>query len=75
MERRILVTPDGTEIDMFLEQNKIADAIDSTLDGQKLTAAGQIILTSINYVVFSDFRSGYRINFRIQDQQTRKAEL
>lgn len=30
MERRILVTPDGTEIDMFLEQNKIADAIDAT---------------------------------------------
>ena len=30
MERRILVTPDGKEIDMFLEQNKIADAIDST---------------------------------------------
>jgi hypothetical protein len=30
MERRILVTPDGQEIDMFLEQNKIADAIDST---------------------------------------------
>lgn len=30
LERRILVTPDGKEIDMFLEQNKIADAIDST---------------------------------------------
>lgn len=30
MERRVLVTPDGKEIDMFLEQNKIADAIDST---------------------------------------------
>lgn len=30
MERRILVTPDGKEIDMFLEQNQIADAIDST---------------------------------------------
>lgn len=30
MERRILVTPDGKEIDMFLEQNKIAEAIDST---------------------------------------------
>ena len=29
LERRILVTPDGKEIDMFLEQNKIADAIDS----------------------------------------------
>ena len=30
LERRILVTPDGQEIDMFLEQNKIAGAIDST---------------------------------------------
>lgn len=30
MERRILVTPLGEEIDMFIDQNKIADAIDST---------------------------------------------
>lgn len=30
MERRILVKPDGTEIDLFLQQNEIADAIDST---------------------------------------------
>lgn len=30
MERRILVTPKGEEIDMFTEQNRIADAIDST---------------------------------------------
>ena len=30
MERRILVTPEGEEIDMFLEQNRITDAIDST---------------------------------------------
>lgn len=30
MERRILVTPDGKEVDMFTEQNKIADAIDQT---------------------------------------------
>ena len=30
LERRILVTPDGTEIDMFLQQNQIADAIDAT---------------------------------------------
>ena len=30
MERRILVTPEGEEIDMFLEQNRIADAIDNT---------------------------------------------
>ena len=30
LERRILVKPDGTEIDMFLQQNEIAAAIDST---------------------------------------------
>jgi hypothetical protein len=29
MERRLLVKPDGTEIDMFLEQNKLTDAIRS----------------------------------------------
>ena len=30
MERRFLVTPDGRQIDMFLEQNQIADAIEAT---------------------------------------------
>lgn len=30
MERRILVTPEGEEIDFFLDQNRIADAIDNT---------------------------------------------
>lgn len=30
METRILVTPDGQEIDMWKEQNKMMDAIDST---------------------------------------------
>ena len=30
LERRILVCPDGTEIDFFLQQNQIADAIDAT---------------------------------------------
>ena len=36
MERRILVKPDGTEIDMFLQQNEIADAIDSTVPVKEL---------------------------------------
>ena len=31
MERRILVAPNGQEYDFFLEQNKIADVIDSTV--------------------------------------------
>jgi hypothetical protein len=30
LERRILVTPDGKELDFFLDQNKLADAIDAT---------------------------------------------
>ena len=30
MERRLLVTPEGEEIDMFLEQNRITDAIEAT---------------------------------------------
>ena len=30
MERRFLITPDGRQIDMFLEQNQIADAIEAT---------------------------------------------
>lgn len=30
LERRILVTPDGKELDMFLDQNKMTAAIDST---------------------------------------------
>lgn len=30
MERRLLIKPDGTEIDIFENQNMIADAIDST---------------------------------------------
>lgn len=54
---------------------EIADTVEGILEGYKLSSAGQIRLTSINYVVFSDFRSGYRINFRIYDQPTRKAEL
>ena len=39
MERRILVTPDGKEVDMFLEQNKIADAIDATAPTQLFEVA------------------------------------
>lgn len=30
MERRILVTPEGEEVDMFLEQNRIYDVMEST---------------------------------------------
>lgn len=54
---------------------ELIDEIEETLDNKKLSSAGQIHANSANYVVFSDFRSGYRINFRIYDQPTRRAEL
>lgn len=54
---------------------ELVDEIESALEGCKLIAAGKISLYSANYVVFSDFRCGYRINFRISDQTARKAEL
>ena len=54
---------------------ELIDEIETTLEGNKLSSAGKISLTGANYVVFSDFRCGYRINFRINDQTARKAEL
>lgn len=54
---------------------ELADEIESALENYKLSSAGKITLSSIHYVVFSDFRSGYRINFRCSDQQSRKVEL
>lgn len=63
-----------------LENNKLRlleliDEIDTTLENVKLSCAGKLELTSADYVIFSSFRSGYRINFNIRDQQKRKAEL
>lgn len=54
---------------------ELADAIEGCLENTKLSSAGVVQISNINYVVFSDFRSGYRINFRLRDQQSRKAEL
>ena len=64
----------------LLDNNKLrllelADEIETTLADQKLASAGQIKMMSMTYVVFSEFRSGYRISFRLADHQTRKAEL
>lgn len=37
LERRILVTPEGDEIDMFLEQNKMTPAINATVPTKMIT--------------------------------------
>ena len=36
VERRFLIKPDGTKIDMFLQQNEIADAINSAVPTQNI---------------------------------------
>lgn len=74
----IYITTDKSHCQLTNNQLRLlelVDEIESTLEGKKLSAAGQVRLTSANYVVFSDFRCGYRINFRINDQTARKAEL
>lgn len=37
LERRILVTPDGEEIDMFLQQNQMTEAINNTAPFKEIT--------------------------------------
>lgn len=74
----IYVTTDKAHC--LLSHNKLrllelVDLIEGVLENCKLSAAGKIRVNSANYVVFSDFRCGYRINFRIVDQASRKAEL
>lgn len=62
---------DGNKIRLL----ELADRIETVLDNRKLSTAGELQLTTISYVVFSDFRAGYRISFRCSDQSSRKAEL
>ena len=62
---------DGNKIRLL----ELADRIETILDNRKLSVAGELQLTAISYVVFSDFRAGYRISFRCSDQSSRKAEL
>ena len=63
MERRILVTPDGQEIDFFTEQNKMTAAIDSTApfkeieltlpEAETTDVLGQLGGTSLDNLVLS----------------------
>ena len=74
----IYITTDKSH--SLLSDNKIrllelADRLETILHGRKLSTAGELEVSNINYVVFSDFRCGYRLSFRIIDQQNRKAEL
>lgn len=74
----IYITTDNSHI--LLSQNRsrlleLADVVLQTLNGAKLTSAGQMEIGSITHVMISNFRAGYRINFTVTDQQTERAEI
>lgn len=74
----IYVTTDSEHIWWANNKNRLLELCDrvvSVLDEVKLSSAGQINVTSINHVMLSEFRAGYRINLNITDLQIRKAEI
>jgi hypothetical protein len=54
---------------------ELIDEIEDTLNDVKLSSAGKIRVSDASYVVFSEFRAGYRISIQFVDQDNRKAEL
>lgn len=54
---------------------ELADKILQTLDGAKLTAAGEVHINAVSHIMITNFRAGYRISFTFTDQPTRKAEI
>lgn len=59
-------------------KNRLLEAVDrifDSLDQQKVSAAGKLEGSSINYVFLDDFHIGYRMRFTLNDQQNRKVEF
>ena len=74
----VYITTDANHILLDDNKNRLiegADRIVSVLQSKKLSAAGQINVTSMNYVTFSDHRGGYQINLNLTDLQSGKVEL
>lgn len=65
---------------ILLKDNKnrlleATDCICQSLEGQKVSASGELELNSISYVFFDDFHAGYRVSFSLNDQQNRKVDF
>ena len=71
----------GTNLDhCWLKGNKLRllemiDEIVKTLDNKKFSVAGTLGITRASAITYSKKSFGYRINFRISEQENRKAEL
>jgi hypothetical protein len=76
-----LVVYFGTKTDNILledNKNRLLEAIDciiQSLDGQKISASGQLECNSCSYMFFDDFHAGYRVSFTFTDQQNRKVDF
>lgn len=53
----------------------IANAIIKSIDGLKLSSSIQIGVTSLSRVTYTQFLSGYMLNFNFSDQAEKEAEL
>lgn len=65
---------------VWLKGNKLrllemVDEVIQSLDGQKCSVAGKITIIRASSVTYSKSSFGYRITFRITEQENRKAEL
>lgn len=65
---------------VWLKGNKlrlleIIDEIMKTLDGCKFSVAGKMLIYRASSVVYSNKSFGYRVSFKIKEQENRKAEL
>ena len=69
-----------TESELLIKDNRnrlleICDRIIAVLQDTKLSAAGEINITSISHVMLSEFHTAYRINLNISDQYSVKGEM
>lgn len=68
------------ESELLIKDNRnrlleICDRIIAVLQGTKLSAVGEINITSISHVMLSEFHTAYRLNLNISDQVTVKGEM
>jgi len=69
-----------TESELLIKDNRnrlleICDRIIAILQDTKLSAAGQINISSIAHVMLSEFHTAYRLNLNISDQSSVKGEM
>lgn len=74
----VYVSTDNSHVLISGHRNRLlelADLILQILNGVKLTSAGELQISRINFVMIDTFKSGYRINFTITDQQVERTEI